>query len=490
MNVRPQGAAQPIHAPLHGYGPGSAVAALLAAAAAGLVGIAALALMPAAGHAQAESQQKSGKARDAALRKQRQEKQLERIRAREAELRQSMTGIAGERAELNKKLLRSASDVQQTEARLTEIEARLKQLGEEEKVIRRKLSVENRSITSILSAIQRMSRNPPPVIITRRKDALKMVRSGMQLRYLFPKFKGEIDELRKELTSLVKLVDETKVARAKERSEIERLRTDRIRLDTLVQTKQKTLLSQQSELVELKKTEKVTLKNVAGLNELIDKLDKAVEEKTNLGKYNRKTASLAPARRPRLPVQKPRSQIPEATPPSQAPAATSKPSPTIELTPSGKGQVASPGRLEPAIPFHLAKARLPMPAYGRKVIDFGDKTAQGGRSKGIVIKTRHGASITSPCDGWVVYAGAFRSYGQLLIINAGGGYHVLLANLSRLDVQLGQFILAAEPVGSMAGVARGKGKVSDPVLYVEFRKNGRPVDPGPWWTKGQQRVQG
>jgi septal ring factor EnvC (AmiA/AmiB activator) len=49
-----------------------------------------------------------------------------------------------------------------------------------------------------------------------------------------------------------------------------------------------------------------------------------------------------------------------------------------------------------------------------------------------------------------VYAGSFRSYGQLLIINAGGGYHVLLANLSQLDVQLGQFVLAAEPVGSMA----------------------------------------
>jgi septal ring factor EnvC (AmiA/AmiB activator) len=101
--------------------------------------------------------------------------------------------------------------------------------------------------------------------------------------------------------------------------------------------------------------------------------------------------------------------------------------------------------------------------------------------------------VTSPCDGWIVYGGPFRTYGQVLIINAGGGYHVLLAGLSQIDVQLGQFVLAAEPVGTMSAApktAAGKTNQSAPVLYVEFRKDGRPIDPDPWWVGGHQKVQG
>ncbi|MGZ5862391.1 MAG: murein hydrolase activator EnvC family protein, partial [Methyloceanibacter sp.] len=103
------------------------------------------------------------------------------------------------------------------------------------------------------------------------------------------------------------------------------------------------------------------------------------------------------------------------------------------------------------------------------------------------------ARITAPADGWVVYAGPFRSYGQLLIINAGGGYHILLAGMSRIDVSLGQFVLAGEPVAVMGAVAptsQGGKDTSRPVLYVEFRKDGRPIDPDPWWAVASEKVQG
>ena len=154
-----------------------------------------------------------------------------------------------------------------------------------------------------------------------------------------------------------------------------------------------------------------------------------------------------------------------------------------------------------------------MPASGKRVVGFGERTEVGATSKGIVIETRTGAQITSPSDGWVVYAGEFRSYGQLLIINGGDGYHIVLAGLTRIDAVLGQFILAGEPVGAMGAGGTGasglgaegraatrasaapprNGKAQDapPVLYVEFRKNGRPFDPGPWWApEGSKRVQG
>ena len=124
---------------------------------------------------------------------------------------------------------------------------------------------------------------------------------------------------------------------------------------------------------------------------------------------------------------------------------------------------------------------------------FGDKTRFGNRSKGIAFETRKGAQITSPNDGWVVYAGPFLSYGQLLIINAGGGYHVLLAGMAEIDVVVGQFVLSGEPVGTMATKKLASGPKTDrvaPVLYVEFRQNGRPINPDSWWAHGSQKVQG
>src|SRR5262249_37613671 len=148
---------------------------------------------------------------------------------------------------------------------------------------------------------------------------------------------------------------------------------------------------------------------------------------------------------------------------------------------------------KPAIPFSEAKGQLPLPAQGRRVLAFGEKTQYGSQSKGMVLETRHGGQVVSPSDGRIVYAGDFRSYGQLLILNAGGGYHILLAGLSQIDVQLGQFVLAGEPVGVMSTAAKasqGKAQDNAPVLYIEFRKDQKPIDPDPWWLDASRKVQG
>lgn len=145
------------------------------------------------------------------------------------------------------------------------------------------------------------------------------------------------------------------------------------------------------------------------------------------------------------------------------------------------------------MPFEAAKGTLALPAQGKRLKQFGDADGVGGTVKGISLQTRGEARIIAPADGWVVYAGTFRSYGQLLIINAGGGYHVLLAGMGRVDVSLGQFVLAGEPIAVMGAAppaSQGGNDSSRPVLYVEFRKDGRPIDPGPWWAEASEKVQG
>jgi septal ring factor EnvC (AmiA/AmiB activator) len=164
-----------------------------------------------------------------------------------------------------------------------------------------------------------------------------------------------------------------------------------------------------------------------------------------------------------------------------------------DRTPTSLGRA---DRLTPSVAFADARGLLPRPANGRYVRRFGEKDDLGGTSQGISISTRPSAQVNSPTDGWVVYAGPFRSYGQLLIINAGGGYHILLAGMERVDVQLGQFVLAGEPVAAMAtpqlASAGGQGIGSAlPVLYIEFRKDGTPIDPAPWWAvSSDQKVGG
>ncbi len=152
----------------------------------------------------------------------------------------------------------------------------------------------------------------------------------------------------------------------------------------------------------------------------------------------------------------------------------------------------SPGRIKPAVPFSRTKGTLPLPVRGRQIREFATEDDFGGKTQGVSLETRPQAQVTSPADGWVVYAGEFRSYGQLLIINGGGGYHILLAGMKRIDVGPGQFVLAGEPIAAMGASAPngGEARKARPILYVEFRKDGQPIDPGPWWAVGSEKVQG
>ena len=119
---------------------------------------------------------------------------------------------------------------------------------------------------------------------------------------------------------------------------------------------------------------------------------------------------------------------------------------------------------------------------------FGQRDKAGLETFGDTVRTQSGAIVTAPSDATVLYAGPFRSYGKLLILDAGDGYHVVLAGLGRIGVGQGQVLLAGEPVGAMgetrvASTDAVEGEDSQPELYIEFRKDQRPVDPAPWWLE-------
>ncbi len=117
-----------------------------------------------------------------------------------------------------------------------------------------------------------------------------------------------------------------------------------------------------------------------------------------------------------------------------------------------------------------------LPVAGRIATNWGE-AGPGGPHRGLTFAAAPGSRVVTPCAGRAVFAAPFRTYGLLLIVDCGGGYHFVLAGLDRLDVAAGQRLLAGEPVGVLAG-SGGSGAS----LYVELRRNGQPVDPRPWFA--------
>lgn len=448
--------------------------------------------------------------------------ELEAAETKAKSLSEDVAGLDAEREKLNAQLVDTAALIQKSEGQLTSIEGRLSELESQEKLVRGSLLQRHGHIAQLLGALQRMGRNPPPVLITRREDALKMVRSAMLIAAAFPELKDQATTLAERLEDLERVTAGIRDESSRIRSETARLNEARNKLAGLMDAKKLTLAGRQSELAAVRQASADISKSVGDLSQLIGKLDKTVSEKTGLGRYNeelRKTGAItvappaesapAPATTATAAVEAPAEVAGAATGTDavspqiegnkETQVAALSPPPRmkpqiIEIAPSNSAlTAANPGRIKPAIAFASAQSKLPLPAQGRRVLGYGERTQYGASSKGMVIETRAGAQVTSPCDGWIVYAGEFRSYGQLLIINAGDGYHVLLAGMSQIDAAPGQFVLAAEPVGTMAGAGKtdqSTAAANAPVLYVEFRKDGRPVDPDPWWVAGQQKVQG
>jgi septal ring factor EnvC (AmiA/AmiB activator) len=290
-------------------------------------------------------------------------------------------------------------------------------------------------------------------LIASPEDALQAIRTAMVLGAVLPEMRAEVDALATNLAELARLRRQIAAERDRLKVEVIALDKERARLAALVDERQR----RQAEREKALETERAHARDLAqqavSLKELIAKLEQGLtpEERAARQSLRRESQPLA--------------------------------------------ALHDPGRLAPAVAFASLRGKIPMPVNGIKIRDFGAPDAAGGAEKGVSIATRAGAQVIAPADGWVMYAGPFRSYGQLLILDTGGGYHVLLAGMERISVDLGQFVLAGEPVAVMGNASRiaailANGS-SQPVLYIEFRKDGVPIDPGPWWAASEgEKVRG
>jgi murein hydrolase activator len=376
----------------------------------------------------------------------------------QAKLKREIDAIGDDRRALNQQLIDTAANVRDVEANIDATETRLKQLDDQDRLFQTSLDQRRSVIVEILAALQRVGRRPPPALAVRPEDALQAVRTAITLGAVVPEMRAQADALAGDLSDLLKVRKDILGERQQHAKDLEVLALEQLRLNMLVDARQKNQDAAEQALETERQHAADLALQVDSLKDLIAKLEAGLDPATRAARLNARAIE-EDATRPDLAALK------------------------------------DPGRLAPAVAFAATRGHLRLPVNGVRIREFGAADGAGGTEKGLSIAAHAGAEITSPCDGWVVYAGPFRSYGQLLILNAGGGYHVLLAGMERISVDLGQFVLTGEPVAVMSSGSQVSAAVASgtkqPVLYVEFRKDGTPIDPSPWWATNEgEKVRG
>lgn len=380
-------------------------------------------------------------------------KELDALGAQKAEsedkqraLRLEIARLESDQVNIQSALVRAADKVRALNTSIDAGVARLQDLLRTEKRLRAELTSRRADLADVLATLQRIGRHPPPAIAARPSDALGSIRSAILLGSVMPQIRSQTDRLRQDLAALTTLKSEIKLERTALKSDAERFGEENARLDLLLQEKRK-IRSKSEITLALERKRAIKLGEEAkSLNELIGQLE------TEIAAEKLRIAALGGSE-------------------NTEPAEDSRP----------------PVGLFQAVPFDKAMGLLRIPADGVPVRRFAEEDSLGVSSSGLSLRVPASGRVYSPADAQVSYAGPFRSYGEVLILDAGGGYHIVLSGLERIDVGREQYVLAGEPVGRM-GTTRyaSAGTIdiqsSDPVLYIEFRKDGRAIDPSPWWA--------
>ncbi|MDO3432626.1 murein hydrolase activator EnvC [Rhizobium sp. CBN3] len=377
-----------------------------------------------------------------------------------SELQQSIANLEKSTQSIRQALIDSAARRKGLEKQILESEKKLADLGVKQDGIRRSLHERRGLLAEVLAALQRMGRNPPPALLVTPDDALASVRSAILLGAVVPGIRKETDKLAADLASLAAL----QTASAAEKSQLTATMTDSIeeerRMDLLLAENDKLSRSNAAEL----EAERKRSQELAGKATSLEGLVASMESEIASVREAAAAARQAEENR-KLLTDEQRAQA-------------------KALAESG---VPDKNRIAPAYPFAELKAKLELPVAGDVLRQFGDADGTGHEAMGMTVATNPETVVTAPADGLVVFAGAFRSYGQMIILDAGDGYHLVLSGMDTINTRQGKFVFSGEPLAVMGAkrVASATAlalETDRPTLYIEFRKDGKPVDSRPWWT--------
>lgn len=370
------------------------------------------------------------------------EKRLKDRAAEEKRLKNEAKSKEKEVAALRFRLVETANALQGSEQNLAEIAAEIDRLSTEEGELAARLKAQQANLSDVLAALQALEMSRPPALLVSPHDANRAASASLLLADAAPILEAKARALRENIARLRTLRDE----RDHERANFEKTRTD--------------VESRRTELADLLKQKQAERDVAASLAAAAAKETAALALRaTTLREVVRRLERLARTITPRLKPPAPREG--EAPPPRIA-----KP-----VEPKGE-------RFVPSKSFAQAKGALRPPVVGRVIAEFGSPDAAGSLD-GMRFAAADKALVTAPFEGKVAIARAWDPIGNLMVLDVGGGYHMLLLGFKTFLAEEGQVVAAGEPVASMEAAPGAK----DANLYLEIRKNGEPVNPSLWLSR-------
>ena len=361
------------------------------------------------------------------------ERRIDKGRGRDVALTRHAGKLAVEVRALRQQVVSVARRLQVQESALMRVKLGLARLEEAIRRDNAEYRRNERQFLRIVGALRRIRSNPPGVLAMHFADAQDAIRSTIVLRSLVPRLRARADLLRRKVADYNKRRRNVSRRREDIAAKAGQLRGTRQELAALLGRQVRLLVETREEKAEVRRRLVRLTREAETLHDLM----------ANLEREN----TAAPPRRP-----------------VRAAALT------------------RPERLRR---FRDARGKVVPPVFARVMERFRDRDRFGLAVNGLRFAARAGAQAVAPYDGQIVFAGSFRSYGPILIIEHTDGYHSLIAGLAQIDVVNRQWVLAGEPVGIV-----GKTETPGPRLYLELRRGGRPIDPQPWLAADKRKVDG
>ena len=371
-------------------------------------------------------------------------------------LQAQATQISLELTRISKDMIASAKQIQSSEEKISRMESELETLRADLKKAEENFVVEDDNLIKTLSALQNLALKPTEALFVQPLTPVEIIRSAMLLREAVPYLQENAARIREDLEKIEnqKNLVEKQVARIIRQKKI--LENEHEQMKALVQRKSKIRNAVEIKSVKAKKKVERLASQANDLRDLLNKLEKQRQEKLRRQEEERRRLAELKAAEARRAAEETKKLEEKQR------------ADLIKFKPEVINEVGEN--------FVKAKGHLLRPARGPVVTAYGEQMSKGVTSKGIIIKTRSQAQVISPYDGTVIFAGPFRGYGNLIIIEHEQGYLSLLAGLEEVDCELGQMLLAGEPVGQMP-------ESGDTRLYVELRKDNHPINPPTWIEK-------
>jgi len=352
----------------------------------------------------------------------------EDARKREAELSKKRKAVASEVSKLKKDLVRNASEAEKFEREGLSLETKLSNLDSEAANLNEAIYGDRKTLMRLLAALQRIENNPPPPLATQPKDAAEAARAARLMSSLS-------NDLQKRANILASRLEASQQLRVETEEQRKRLAAN-----------EKTLAKRRTQISKLVGQKSDLEKSVAqdrdkAMREVAKLASEAKSLRDLIESFEASTADIGPRIKPNTKTTKRRQSI------------ASKP---VKL-PKGVGK------------FAAAKGKLRAPVPGRITRNYGSG------EKGMTVSTRSRAQVISPYAGRIEFAGAFKNYDNVVILNVGDGYFILMTGMGETYVETGENMRIGEPLGLMPFNAKGASN-----LYIEFRKNGSTINPKPW----------